>query len=138
LGQAISTATSIRPGRSSVPTRSGDPPSARSAPSRRTRWLLTGLFVVLLGAFAVGLWGTIIRPAAYEVTGGVIARPAANLILIRHDPVEALGMGAMELMAVFGEPQQIDAAAPVPGDRVRLTVRSVEGQLTLLRITKLR
>ncbi len=46
-------------------------------------------------------------------------------------------MGSMELMALFGEPQQIDAAAPAPGDRVRLTVRSVEGQLTLFRITKL-
>lgn len=46
-------------------------------------------------------------------------------------------MGAMDLMAVFGEPQQIDAVAPVPGDRVRLTVRSVEGQLTLVRIAKI-
>jgi Cu/Ag efflux protein CusF len=98
--------------------------------------LLAGLFVVLLAAFAAGLWGTILRPAAYEVTGEVIARPAANLILIRHDPVQALGMSAMELMAVFGEPHQIDAVAPKPGDRVRLTVRSVEGQLTLLRITR--
>jgi hypothetical protein len=92
----------------------------------------------LLAAFAGGLWGTIIRPAAYEVTGEVVARPAANLILIRHDPVQGLGMGAMELMAVFGEPGQIDAAAPAPGDRVRLSVRSVEGQLTLLRISKLK
>jgi Cu/Ag efflux protein CusF len=99
--------------------------------------LLAGLFVVLLVAFAVGLWGTILRPAAYEVTGEVIGRPAANLILIRHDPVQALGMSAMALMAVFGEAQQIDAAALKPGDRVRLTVRSVDGQLTLLRITKL-
>ena len=99
--------------------------------------MLAGLFVVLLAAFAVGLWGTILRPAAYEVTGEFIARPAVNLILIRHEPVQALGMSAMELMAVFGESQQIDAAALKPGDRVRLTVRSVEGQLTLLRITKL-
>jgi Cu/Ag efflux protein CusF len=89
-------------------------------------------------AFAVGLWGTIVRPAAYEVTGEFLARPAANLILVRHGAVEALGMGSMELMAVFGEPAQIDAAAPVPGDRVRLAVRSVDGQLTLLRITVIR
>jgi hypothetical protein len=89
-------------------------------------------------AFALGLWGTIVRPAAYEVTGEFLARPAANLILVRHGAVEALGMGAMELMAVFGEPALIDAAAPVPGDRVRLAVRSVDGQLTLLRITVIR
>ncbi|MGH7334149.1 MAG: copper-binding protein [Candidatus Rokuibacteriota bacterium] len=104
--------------------------------SSRTRWLPAGLFVLLLAAFAVGLWGTVVRPAAYEITGEVIARPAANLILIRHDPVEGLGMGAMELMAVFGEPQQIDAAALAPGERVRLGVRSVDGQITLLRIAK--
>jgi Cu/Ag efflux protein CusF len=79
-----------------------------------------------------------LRPAAYEVTGEVIARPAANLILVRHEPVQPLGMGAMELMAVFAEPALIDAAAPVAGDRVRLMVRSVDGQLTILRISKLK
>jgi Cu/Ag efflux protein CusF len=100
--------------------------------------LLAALFAGLLAAFALGLWGTIIRPAAYEVTGEVVARPAANLILIRHEPVQALGMGAMELMAVFGEPDQIEAAALTPGDRVRLAVRAVDGQLTLIRIAKIR
>lgn len=95
------------------------------------------LFVGLLLAFAAGLWGTIIRPAAYEVTGEFVARPAVNLILIRHAPVEALGMGAMELMAVFGEPAQIDAASLAPGDRVRLAVRPVDGQLTLIRAAKI-
>jgi Cu/Ag efflux protein CusF len=96
------------------------------------------LFAVLLVAFAVGLWGTIVRPAAYEITGEFLARPATNLILIRHDPVKALGMGAMELMAVFGDPAQIDAAALAPGERLRLAVRSIDGQLTLLRVTKIR
>jgi Cu/Ag efflux protein CusF len=96
------------------------------------------LFAVLLVAFAVGLWGTIVRPAAYEITGEFLARPATNLILIRHDPVKALGMGAMELMAVFGDPAQIDAVALAPGERVRLAVRSIDGQLTLLRVTKIR
>lgn len=105
--------------------------------SVRTRWALGGLFVVLLAAFALGLWGTIIRPAAYEVTGEVVARPAANLLLVRHDPVQSLGMGAMELMAVFGEPALIDAAGVSPGDRVRLAVRSVDGQLTALRAAKI-
>ena len=99
---------------------------------------MAGLFLVLVVAFALGLWGTIIRPAAYEVTGEFIGRPAGNLILIRHAPVEALGMGAMELMAVFGDPAQIDAAALVPGDRVRLAVRPVDGELTLIRIATIR
>ena len=102
------------------------------------RWFLAALFAGLLVAFALGLWGTIIRPAAYEVTGEFVARPAANLILIRHEPVQALGMGAMELMAVFGEPDQIEAAALAPGDRVRLAVRPVDSQLTLIRIAKVR
>ena len=106
------------------------------ADSRRVRWLLAALFVGLLAAFALGLWGTIIRPAAYEVTGEFLARPAANLVLIRHDPVYALGMSAMDLMAVFGDPAHIDAAGLAPGDRVRLAVRRVDSQLTLIRITK--
>jgi Cu/Ag efflux protein CusF len=93
--------------------------------------------VGLLLAFALGLWGTIIRPPAYEITGEVVARPAANLILVRHAPVEALGMGAMELMAVFGEPAQLDAASLAPGDRVRLAVRNADGQLTLIRVTRI-
>jgi Cu/Ag efflux protein CusF len=94
------------------------------------------VFGALLAAFAVGLWGTIIRPAAYEVTGEVVARPASNLLLIRHDPLQSLGMGAMEMMAVFGDPAMIDAARLVPGDRVRLAVRAVDGQLTALRVAK--
>jgi Cu/Ag efflux protein CusF len=102
------------------------------------RWFLAALFAGLLVAFALGLWGTIIRPAAYEVTGEFVARPAANLILIRHEPVQALGMGAMELMAIFGEPDRIEAAALAPGDRVRLAVRPVDSQLTLIRIAKVR
>jgi hypothetical protein len=101
------------------------------------RWWLAALFAALLAAFAAGLWGTIIRPPAQEVTGEFLARPAANLILIRHDRADALGMGAMELMAIFGDPAQLDAAALAPGDRVRLAVRSVDNQLTAFRIAKL-
>jgi hypothetical protein len=100
--------------------------------------LLPLLFAALLAAFAAGLWGTIIRAPAQEVTGEFLARPAANLILIRHAPLEALGMGAMELMAVFGDPALFDAAALAPGDRVRLAVRSIDNQLTALRVARLR
>lgn len=93
--------------------------------------------MVLLSAFAAGIWGTILRPAAYEIRGILVARPATGLILVNHAPVEALGMGAMELMAVFAEPPLLDAANPQPGDRVRLAVRSDGDRMILLRIEKL-
>jgi hypothetical protein len=46
-------------------------------------------------------------------------------------------MGAMELMAVFGEPRVLDAADVKVGDRVRLAVRSRDDQIILLRIDRL-
>src|SRR5262245_46070141 len=52
---------------------------------RRPRLVVGLVFVVLLIGFAAGIWGTIIRPAAYEVRGTLIARPAANLLLVQHD-----------------------------------------------------
>jgi hypothetical protein len=82
------------------------------------------LFVLLLVLFAAGLWGTVVRPPAYEVRGEVVARAAADLLLIRHQPVGALGMGAMEMMAVHGAPEMLDAARLSRGDRVRLAVRT--------------
>ncbi len=91
----------------------------------------------MLLAFAVGLWGTVVRPPAYEVRGEVVARPASNLLLVRHGAVPGLSMGAMELMAVFGDPKLIDAVGVKPGDRVRLAVRAKDDQLTLLRIERL-
>ncbi len=78
-----------------------------------------------------------LRPAAYEVRGEIVARPASNLILVRHDAVAALGMGSMELMAVLADPAQLDAAGIHPGDRVRLAVRRRNDDLTLVRVEKL-
>jgi hypothetical protein len=57
---------------------------------------------------------------------------------VRHEAVAALGMGRMELMAVTGDPALLDAAAPSPGDRVRLAVRPRGDDLVLLRIDILR
>jgi len=74
----------------------------------------------------------IIRPPAYEVRGIVVARPAGNLLLVRHEDIPALGMKAMELMAIFGEPDAIEKAGVGPGQRVRLGVRQKDEQLTLL------
>lgn len=87
--------------------------------------------------FGVGIWGTLVRPAAYEVRGTIVARPAANLLLVRHEDVPALGMRAMDLMAIFGDPNVVERAGVGPGERVRLAVRQQNDQLTLLRIEKL-
>jgi hypothetical protein len=91
----------------------------------------------LLAAFAAGIWGTVIRPAAYEVRGTIVARPAPDMLLVRHDPVAALGMNAMELMAISASPALVDPVGPRPGDRVKLAVRQRDDQLVLIRIEKL-
>lgn len=109
-------------------------PSARG--SRRARVGLSLLFLALVGAFAAGLWGTVVRPSAYEVRGEIVARPARDLILVRHGGVPALGMPAMDLMAVQADPALLDPADPRPGDRVRLAVRSRGADLVLVRIEK--
>ena len=77
-----------------------------------------------------------IRPAAYEVRGEMVARAAPDLLLIRHQPVTALGMGAMEMMAVRGTPATLDAAGLAPGDRVRLAVRQEGDTLVLVWVEK--
>ena len=59
------------------------------------------------------------------------------MILVRHEPVSALGMGAMELMAVSASPALLDPVGPKPGDRVKLAVRQQNDQLVLIRIGKL-
>jgi len=92
---------------------------------------------VLLAAFAAGIWGTIIRPSAYEVRGTIVARPAPDMLLVRHEAVSALGMSAMELMAVSASPALLEPVALKPGDRVRLAVRQHDNQLVLIRIEKL-
>jgi hypothetical protein len=66
-----------------------------------------------------------------------VARPAPDLILVRHEAVAPLGMGAMELMAIAAAPSLLDPFAPKPGDRVKLAVRQRDDQLILLRIERL-
>lgn len=67
----------------------------------------------------------------------MVARPAPDLLLIRHGPVSALGMQAMEMMALDAEPDRLDAAALRPGDRVRLAVRPRGERLVLLSVRRL-
>ena len=114
-------------------TRDASPHASRRARARR---LLAVLFVLLLVLFAAGLWGTVVRPAAYEVRGEVVARAAPDLLLIRHQAVTALGMGAMEMMAVRGAPATLDAARVSPGDRVRLAVRATGDEISLVWIER--
>ncbi len=102
------------------------------------RMLLLVVFAALLLLLAAGIWGTVLRPAAYEVRGTLVARPAPDLILVRHDAIEALGMGPMELMAIVADPAQLDRASLHPGDRLRLAVRQREDRIVLLRVEKLR
>lgn len=100
--------------------------------------MVAAVFIALVAAFALALWATVLRPPAYEVRGAIVARPAANLILVRHEAAPALGMTPMELMAVFSDPALLDAANVTPGDRVRLAVRRKNDELTLLRLEKLK
>ena len=85
----------------------------------------------------MGLWGTVLKPAAYEVRGTVVARPAANLLLIQHEDIAALRMRAMELMAVVADPAVVERAGIAPGQRVRLAVRARNDELHLVWIEKL-
>ena len=82
------------------------------------------------------MWGTVLRPAAYEVQGEFVARAAPDLILVRHEIIAPLGMSAMEQMAVAVTPAQVDALGLKPGDRVRMAVRQDGERLVLLRIER--
>jgi Cu/Ag efflux protein CusF len=72
------------------------------------------------------------------VRGTIVARPAANLLIVRHDEIPALGMRAMDLMTVVADPSIVDRAGVKPGERVRLAVRQRDNDLVMLRIEPLR
>lgn len=91
---------------------------------------------MLVGLFAAGLWGTVLRPAAYEVQGQVVARPAPDLLLVRHEAIAGLRMGAMETMAISVTPAQLDPLDLKAGDRVRLAVRPEGDNLALVWIKR--
>lgn len=67
----------------------------------------------------------------------LVARPAPDLILVRHESAPALGMAAMDLMAVSVAAGQVEGAGVRTGDTVRLAVRPEGDRLRLLRIEKL-
>lgn len=70
--------------------------------------------------------------------GALVARPAPNLILVRHESIAGLGMGPMEMMAIVADPAIVDAANVKPGDAVRLAVKQRGDEIVLLRIERLR
>jgi len=99
-------------------------------------------FVVLLAAFAAGIWGSYraVFPARglYRVTGIFQGRASATLILVRHEAVPGL-MEEMSSMAFFVESKDLlDRADLRPGDRVRFTIRQVPDRLLVVEIQKIR
>ena len=65
-----------------------------------------------------------------------MARAAPDLLLVRHEAIAGLGMGAMETMAVSATPEQLAPFDLKPGDRVRLAVRPRGDDLVLVWIKK--
>jgi hypothetical protein len=66
----------------------------------------------------------------------VVARPRPDLLLVRHEAIDALGMGAMELMGVRAEPALLDPLGLAPGEAVRLAVRPEGDTLVLVWIER--
>jgi hypothetical protein len=107
----------------------------------RQRWLAALLYLVLVSAFAAGVWAS--YRAAYpgrdlhRVVGSIQARYGDTRILIRHEPVPGL-MDGMDLMSLDVEsPGVLDRAALRAGDRVQVTVRQLPGRLVVTEIQKL-
>lgn len=106
------------------------------------RWAVPALFVVLLAAFAAGIWGSYrdIFPARglYRVTGIFEERWGERQILVRHEAVPGL-MDEMRSMAFVAESKELlDAADLRRGDRVRFTVRQLPDKLLVVEIQKIR
>jgi hypothetical protein len=119
----------------------GPRPFARVFPT--PRWAVPLLFVVLLVAFAAGIWGTyrdsFPAKGLYRVTGVLENRLDHTMILVKHDVVPGL-MPEMKSMVFFAESGELlDRVALQPGDRVRLTVRRLsDDKLVVIEIRKLR
>ncbi len=110
--------------------------------SATPRWIAPLFFVVLLAAFAAGIWGSYraVFPAKglYRVTGVYQSRAGDTMILVRHDAVPGL-MEEMNSMAFFVESKDLlDRADLNPGDRVRFTIRQVPDRLLVVEIQKIR
>ncbi len=92
---------------------------------------------MLLVAWGVGVWLSAFRGTVQELTGVFVARLGRATILVQHEPVPGLRMGAMEVMAIVVEPETLlDEIALARGDRVRLRVRQRPEGLVATRLVK--
>jgi len=110
--------------------------------SKLPPWAVPVLFLILLAAFAAGIWVSYREafPAKglYRVTGVFESRHGETMILVKHDAVPGL-MQEMSSMAFFAESRELlDRAALHPGDRIRFTVRQLPDKLLVVEIQKLR
>jgi Copper binding periplasmic protein CusF len=107
----------------------------------RQRSLVALFYLILVGAFAAGVWASY-RAAfpergLYRVVGSLQARHGEAGILIRHESVPGL-MDEMDLMSLDVESRDLlERAAVQPGDRVRVTVRQFPGRLVVTEIQRL-
>lgn len=106
------------------------------------RWSVPALYLLLLGAFAAGIWGSYraVFPARdlHRVTGVFEARAGETMILVRHDAVPGL-MEEMPSMLFFAESRElVDRAQLAQGDRIRFTVRRTPDRLLVVEIQKIR
>lgn len=103
----------------------------------RPRRVVLVVFGVLLVAWGLGVWLSVFRGTVQELTGVFVARLGRATILVQHEAVPGLGMGAMELMAIVVEPETLlDGIALARGDRVRLSVRQRPEGLVATRVVK--
>ena len=66
----------------------------------------------------------------------MLDRAAPDLLLVRHEAISALGMSAMETMAVIVTSEQLAPLDLKRGDRVRLAVRPRGDDLVLVWIKR--
>jgi hypothetical protein len=104
-------------------------------------WVAPALFIVLLAAFAAGIWGvyraTFPGQGLHRVNGVYENRFTDVMISVRHEGIPGI-MDPMNSMIFMAESKElIDRAALRPGDRVRLTVRTTADRLLLVDIQKI-
>lgn len=110
---------------------------------RGGRLKVVALFVFLVAAFALGIWGSYraVYPekGVHRLTAVYQARAGETSILVGHEAIPVLGMGQMELMAFNVESKALlDALTLKPGDSVRLTIRqTAPDRLLVIRLDKL-
>ena len=109
--------------------------------ARTRRWVAPALFVLLLAAFAAGIWGmyraNFPGKGLYRASGVYEARYADVMVVVRHEKLPGL-MDEMQAMVLEAESRDLlDRAGLRPGDRVRLTIRPEGDRLLLVDIQKI-